>query len=197
MCDSEDTDRIIIPHEKAVEIVRKSEKIYLRTCICRSRAQNCPPEKWEVCLLFEHASQEDLRDAHLIPKEKALSILACAKDEDLINQLFYIKNTHHVTEICNCCTCCCIPLHEMKKADRYEEKLRTENIAVTDEQVCIGCGVCQDLCFFEARKIEGNDLIFKEENCFGCGVCIDRCPEKAISLGKRAGHGIKIPDVQV
>ena len=56
MCESDEESRIIIPAEVAIKIVSQTNNIYLRECPCRVSAGNCPPDTWEVCLLFEGAS---------------------------------------------------------------------------------------------------------------------------------------------
>ncbi|RKY04173.1 MAG: (4Fe-4S)-binding protein [Planctomycetota bacterium] len=54
---------------------------------------------------------------------------------------------------------------------------------------CIGCRKCQDLCRFDAIKLDGpaNDLIAKTYrvdpiSCEGCKVCVEFCPADAIEF---------------
>lgn len=53
------------------------------------------------------------------------------------------------------------------------------SIAVVDPDRCTECGLCRDLCRFDAIR-EG----FKVDaiDCEGCGVCVDFCPEEAIDF---------------
>ena len=193
MCESSSEDRIIIPPAKAREITRQADKVYVRECSCRAHAQLCPPDTWEVCLLFESASQDDLREARPISTVEALSILKATADRRVIHNLFYTHTDRIVTEICSCCTCCCRPLHRMKEERNYSEQLRSEYVAVTDTALCVGCGLCEEGCFFEARWVEDGTLHLTEEQCFGCGRCIESCPEGAIRLERKAGRGVSIP----
>ena len=195
MCDNNNTDSIIIPQEKAIEIIKKANKIFLRKCPCRTKVKNCPPETWEVCLLFENASKKDLKEAHPIEKEHALSILQYARDNNLINRLFYTIKGHYLTEICNCCSCCCSPILRIKKDASYEKELKSNLIAFTNHELCKKCGLCQEICVFDARKLEDGRLIFVEGNCFGCNLCVNNCPMNAISLKTQTNHGIPIPEV--
>jgi MinD superfamily P-loop ATPase len=51
--------------------------------------------------------------------------------------------------------------------------------AVINRQKCTQCGVCRDLCRFEAISPAFEvDAI----NCEGCGVCVDLCPENAVDF---------------
>lgn len=189
----EQIDHIIIPPAEAQEFVAETTKVYLRDCVCRVREQACPPDAWEVCLLFEHASEDWLQEARLIPIDKALAILRASEEQGLVNHIFYTRAGQDVTEICNCCTCCCRPLREMKEEGNYKEYLRSGFVAITDVALCVGCGLCLDGCFFEARYLEDGEMRLVDERCFGCGRCVGHCPEGAIGVESQPGRGVPIP----
>jgi len=193
MCEPDAVNRIIIPPVQALEIVAQANKVYVRDCPCRVSRQVCPRDTWEVCLLFKHASQDDLRDARPITTDEALSILKTTAERGVIYNLFYTQTGLQLTEVCSCCTCCCSPLRRMKQEGNYNDQLRSEYVAVTDAALCANCGLCQGSCFFEARRIENDTLHFADERCFGCGRCIESCPEGAIRLELQAGRGVPIP----
>lgn len=193
MCESDGVNRIIIPPAKALEIAARASKVYVRECVCRAREQACPRDTWEVCLLFEHASQDDLRDARPITTDDALSILKTTAERRAIYNLFYTQTSLQVTEICSCCTCCCFPLRRMKQEGNHNDQLRSEYVAVTDAALCANCGLCQESCFFEARWIEDGTLHFADERCFGCERCVESCPNEAIRLELQAGRGVPMP----
>ena len=51
---------------------------------------------------------------------------------------------------------------------------------ITDQ--CSGCGMCEELCQFDAAKM-GDEVAFIDPlACEGCGVCAHFCPEDAIAL---------------
>lgn len=58
--------------------------------------------------------------------------------------------------------------------------------ASIDEDLCIGCGLCELLCEYGAVDIteteEGLKAHIVEVACQGCGVCTASCPQKAITL---------------
>ena len=193
MCESHETDRMIISPSQAEEIVSKAGRIHVRDCPCRAQEQLCPRDTWEVCLLFEHASPEDLQGARRITPGEALSILRTTSERQAIYNLFSTRDGKRVTELCSCCTCCCHPLNQMREQGRYGEQIRSEYVAVTDTARCVGCGACEAICFFEARRVVNGGLHLADERCFGCGKCIDSCPEDAISLVQQVGRGVVIP----
>lgn len=55
---------------------------------------------------------------------------------------------------------------------------------VVDEKKCIGCGFCQQVCVYDAVKIDliGNKRIasIDQTKCYGCGLCTTICPTRAI-----------------
>ena len=56
-------------------------------------------------------------------------------------------------------------------------------IAEVDEDLCMGCRRCEKLCFYEAIKVNENEIAeVNDLKCKGCGVCISSCPARAIDL---------------
>lgn len=49
---------------------------------------------------------------------------------------------------------------------------------------CTFCGVCAEVCPFNAIKIKGENWKQNMRNCFGCGVCIDNCKDGALKNKK-------------
>ena len=53
------------------------------------------------------------------------------------------------------------------------------SVAEIDKHLCNFCGLCHELCRFEAIS---DSFSVDSLSCEGCGVCFDLCPEKAISF---------------
>ncbi|MCJ7810439.1 MAG: 4Fe-4S binding protein [Desulfobulbaceae bacterium] len=71
-------------------------------------------------------------------------------------------------------------LHLIMNPDvREEHDFQGGNTAVINEAKCSECGLCIDLCRWNA--INGNFQVDPLE-CEGCGVCVYFCPEKAIDF---------------
>ncbi len=54
-----------------------------------------------------------------------------------------------------------------------------------NEEICVGCGCCSDVCRQGALGIDEKAVVY-EEHCIMCGDCIDLCPVGALSKGSEA-----------
>ena len=61
-----------------------------------------------------------------------------------------------------------------------------------DEKACTHCGLCQDVCEYNAIAVLKNRVMVFPELCHGCGACSLLCPEKAI---KEVGKGIGVVEL--
>lgn len=51
-----------------------------------------------------------------------------------------------------------------------------------NEEKCIGCKKCYNVCNYNAIKMENDKAIILSDKCIGCGECMTVCPTKAIYL---------------
>jgi ferredoxin len=57
-----------------------------------------------------------------------------------------------------------------------------------DPDLCIGCGLCLDVCPHAVFVVENNKArIVDRDSCMECGACSKNCPVNAISV--RSGVG--------
>jgi heterodisulfide reductase subunit A len=62
-------------------------------------------------------------------------------------------------------------------------KVKTEAItAVVNEDLCIGCGLCEEICPYGAPKVEEGKSKIREILCRGCGSCAAECPKQTITM---------------
>ena len=54
--------------------------------------------------------------------------------------------------------------------------------AEIDQEKCVKCGKCEDVCHFSAIPIIDKKYVVNKLNCEGCGYCFHVCPADAITL---------------
>jgi len=63
------------------------------------------------------------------------------------------------------------------------KKMRTEALtSVVDEEQCIGCGLCEEICSYGAHYLEDGKSHTIAALCRGCGACAAECPKRAITM---------------
>jgi len=81
-----------------------------------------------------------------------------------------------------------------------DKLLQDPLIAYVDELICSGCGICVEVCPYEAREMDPRKgiSIVHSALCQGCGACIAACPNNACELrNTRAGQVLRIMDTFV
>jgi heterodisulfide reductase subunit A len=54
--------------------------------------------------------------------------------------------------------------------------------AEIDQEKCIKCELCADICPYGAPRLDGDEMMIAHEACQGCGTCSAACPQNAIDM---------------
>jgi MinD superfamily P-loop ATPase len=74
-------------------------------------------------------------------------------------------------------------LHIIFNPEHEEETIFTgSKKAVINQEICIGCGLCEQYCRFDAIHRKNGNYIVSETTCDGCRLCARICPVEAISM---------------
>ena len=180
----------IHPYDRVSEYVSKADYIAVSICYCRHHGEllgnPCDKPK-DVCMSFgPNAKFLDERGfARLVSKEEALEIFSRCEELGLVHCSSNIGN--YIDFICNCCGCHCGILRSIKNAAIPSMAASSGFIMTVDEDECIGCGACVDMCQMDALTMEGDTVVRSQERCIGCGVCKSVCPTDALKLEPREG----------
>ena len=60
-----------------------------------------------------------------------------------------------------------------------------------DEDACVGCEDCVDVCIFNGVKVVDGKAVIDQNSCLGCGRCETNCPNDAISIAIDGVDGVK------
>ncbi len=182
-----DIETVSIPYLKLVESVKTARKIAVAECICRKEAKllgegcNHPIEN---CLSFGIAAEFYIENGwgREITADEAIKVLKEADEAGLVHAG---ANTKHLSNICNCCPCCCVSMKGITKKGYNKHKYMNALFeSEINSELCTGCKLCLERCPVGAIKVEDFAQVDKNK-CLGCGVCAISCPNEAISLHLR------------
>lgn len=138
----------------------------------------------EVCLSINDLSHSLSKHgyAQLISKERAYEILQTSYDHNLIQFAENVKD--NVGFICNCCACCCMALKGAKKMG-VPQAISSSNFIAEMNDNCKNCKQCIPVCPVGCFTLEDGKVNLNDGLCLGCGVCQRVCKFDALSMEKR------------
>ncbi len=198
-------EEIVLPFEDVNKIVDNYDTIGLFHCYCRHQKDllddpckiNAPRLN---CMSFGRSAKFliDYDFAKQISKEEALKILREAEDLGLVHKVFHARGNPEMEEIglCSCCKCCCGGFQSYYRGTSPIHMI-TSYIAKVNEEICIGCGTCVDMCPIEAINLVDSVAAVIVDKCIGCGVCAHHCPENAMILKRTGLRDVFIPALKI
>lgn len=190
-------DMEIAPYESASAIVEANAAFGVVDCICRKQkaliGDPCD-HPLDVCLSISTTPGyfDRVPGMKVLTKEQALETLRRSAEAGLVHTVG--NNQEGLTYICNCCTCSCGILRGIAELGMANAVARSAFVNTVDQDLCLGCGLCEDACKFEALSV-GEKAIVNAFKCLGCGVCVLACPEGALALVRRPAEEVLPPPV--
>jgi electron transport complex protein RnfB len=181
------TNTVLLPFHKLKEDIRAARKIAVTDCVCRKEAhlngEGCD-HPLETCLSFGVAAEYYIENGmgREVTAEEAIKIVEMADQAGLVHAG---ANAMHLSNICNCCPCCCASMKGITKRGHAKNKYFNALFdAVVDAAACVGCEACIDRCPVGAVTVEEIAAVDRQR-CLGCGLCASTCPSDAITLHLR------------
>lgn len=180
----------VIPFEKARDLILMNpQHIAVLDCPCRTaRPHPCLP--LDVCLVVGEPFASFVLGRHphrsrRISQQEAVAILEAEDRRGHVHHAFF-KDAMlgRFYAICNCCSCCCGAMQAQRNG--IPMLISSGYTMQVNEDVCVGCGVCQAECQFQAISCEGVWAEVDQQACMGCGLCAQHCPEGALALVRDA-----------
>jgi len=126
--------------------------------------------RWEDVIRYMLAGANNVQVASLIYMKgygvikKILDAMEAYLQQHQIDQISSIIG-HAAKQI--------LPLNDVDRSSRYS--------ASVDDQKCIGCGKCKEICIYDAIEFDNKKPIIDPDKCDGCGLCAQIC-NRAISM---------------
>ena len=106
-----------------------------------------------------------------------------AQARDIGDQLRAI--THTIAETEPTSTSAPAPTTRQSRTASNQETRCRKMTAVIDQERCLLCGLCVDVCPEQAISMD-DTVAIDPSKCTGCGSCVDECPNDSISLSEMA-----------
>ena len=186
----------VLPSSALEHFIRTaSHRCIMNFCICRE-SMECKDYPVEMGCLFlgDAAGKVHPELGRQVSVEEALRYAEDCRKAGLIHLVgrdkldilwLEVGPEEKLMTVCNCCPCCCLHRVAVKmpgEAGKKVSKLPGIFVRVLDN--CIGCGTCveENICIFNAIKLEDDRAVINDDQCRACGRCVDNCPEDAIEL---------------
>ena len=127
-------------------------------CSCRTSreamGEGCGHLKEEMCIQLDQAARYYIKTGRgrEITREEAYAIIQGAEDNGLMHSIPNLDVPGETHAICNCCGCGC---YAMRLANEYTNNdiVRSNYKSVIDEDKCVACGECVDVCPTNALRL--------------------------------------------
>jgi len=187
----------ILDYEKASALIEEQTVFSLGLCSCRHEKHHLGhapcPTPMETCTSMGSGAKFLIRNgfAKAIDKAQMRDILARSREQGLTLSADNVRRD--VGFICHCCGCCCNLLQGVRETGYTGILVTSSQIAVVDEALCTGCGLCAKACPIDAVSVTrrtGADAAEGKAKrsahigdfCLGCGACALKCPTGALKL---------------
>jgi len=187
----------VFPFHSMEKVIEEAKVFAVAHCPCRMVAKlrdNSCDHPLEVCMKFDNMA-EYLIDRELgreITRDEAMEVIRISEDAGLVH--FVDNAINDIKHNCNCCGCSCWNVGSIKRRKIPRDVLMaTYFMRKTDNEECITCGNCVDICPVDAVTINGDSSAVDEEWCIGCGLCVSRCPTGAAQLLLRTDRTEQLP----
>jgi len=192
----------IIPMVVLEHFLKKASLRYLVDCGCRIGKKCTDYDARLGCMyLGKGVAKLDLtlpwrieKHAHLATFEEAMEQAKRAIDSGLVPimgryraeaaMMYALPDEGDMLTICYCCPCCCVQGGVKNSSSALRKVIkRMEGISVEiDQDLCVGCEDCLDVCIYDGIKIIDGKSHIDQESCLGCGRCERACQNDAISI---------------
>lgn len=157
----------ILSHEDVMTFINKADKFSVCDCACRTAMKlldkGCEHPIEDICLQLGPHAEYYVRTGRgkYITREEAIAVLDKAEEAGLVHTVFATEGLNESSYICNCCGCSCSGFRTTRQfgggafcSSNFRAKI--------DEEKCVACGSCVDICPVNAIRL-GSGLCKSQE----------------------------------
>ncbi len=188
-------DMIVVPSDIIKSVINQAKDIVImKKCLCRNSTE-CTDYPRDLGCIFLGKTTRKISRKHCVEAtpEEAIQHLEKCEEAGLIHIMgrnkmdsiwMNVRPNEELLTICNCCPCCCLWRVYPNLSDTIQNDFyKLPGVSVScDEDKCITCGKCKEVCFADAITIDKNTAKIKEDICIGCGSCSLHCTTGAMKL---------------
>ncbi|NLI90469.1 MAG: FAD-dependent oxidoreductase [Epulopiscium sp.] len=147
-----------VDFEEVSRYVKAARVISVSDCSCRTSreamGEGCGHLKEEMCIQLDDAAEYYIKTGRgrEITVDEALEIMKDAEDNGLMHSIPNLDGPGKTHAICNCCGCSC---YAIRLANEFinTDIMRSNYRAVVNEENCVACGECVDVCPTNALRL--------------------------------------------
>ncbi|MHA1146669.1 MAG: 4Fe-4S binding protein [Promethearchaeota archaeon] len=182
-----ETKNYVATYDNIIEIINKKEGPFsVVNCVCR-QTHDLIGDKCKLsdirrcCVMFNDKNKfsYDVENPEEISKEELLAYMDEWQKAGFVLQP---ENAQDPMYMCVCCGCCCGVLQCAKQFPKPAEYYSSNYYAVSDPELCNGCGVCIKRCQMDAIDVINKKAVVNHDRCIGCGNCVPSCGMKAMTI---------------
>jgi NADPH-dependent glutamate synthase beta subunit-like oxidoreductase/NAD-dependent dihydropyrimidine dehydrogenase PreA subunit len=158
----------VLSHEDVMTFINNTDMYSVADCACRYAMKllgnGCEHPIEGICLQLGPHAEYYVRTGRgkYVSKEEAIEVLNKAEEAGLVHTVFATEGLNESSYICNCCGCSCSGLRVTRQYGGGA--FCTSNFrAKIDNDKCVACGGCVDICPVNAIKL-GNGLCKEVED---------------------------------
>jgi len=175
----------VVPGHDLRSMIDRALVSSIETCYCRTTHKNCDnPTQTCIGLSFgeSYSAVSKRPPGKTVKRQQAIDLVEQCHERGLIHQTVFYPSPEYFYVICNCCTCCCIPLNRMQRFGRSDSVTASDFCIQWNKDLCSECLACLERCHFGAIRLEKGLLTVEPDTCYGCGLCVTTCPRGALAL---------------
>jgi len=148
----------------------------------------------EVCLKFDEMADYLIQCGlgKEITRDAARDIVHRSAQAGLVH--FVDNTAGKVMHNCNCCGCACWNVGSIRRRKISRDELMAVYFTrETIAEVCTGCGACVEICPVQAIALEADVAVVDQQWCIGCSVCALQCEFDALRIRYREDQPQPVP----